>query len=92
MSFVLKRFDSDSSSAESYDNNLVRQLVEFVQDAEEEGHGKPLKIMVTGPTEKVQPGVEERTANIFKRAFDVLLWQHQGSLSSRFQETRKVEL
>eukprot|EP00936_MAST-01D_sp_MAST-1D-sp1_P002119 g2119.t1 len=73
VSFLLKQFDSDSSGAESHDAELVHQLVTFVQDIEKEWRCKLLTIMVTGPTEKVQPGVEERTARIFERAFGALL-------------------
>ena len=44
-----------------------------MQSVEKQWRSKLLTMMVTGPTEKVQPGVEERTARIFERAFGVLL-------------------
>ena len=98
VSFVLKQFDSDSSGAESHDAELARQLVTFVQGVEKEWRNHLLTIMVTGPTEKVQPGVEERTSRIFERAFGVLLDQPrpQKAKSARaiagIPSSRKIEI
>ena len=78
VSFVLKQFDSGSrGAAEHHDAELVRHMVAFVQGVEQDwanrGNKTTLKILVTGPTEKVQPGVEERAASIFEKAFGRLL-------------------
>ena len=78
ISFVLRQFDSGSRGAvEDHDAELVHHMVAFVKSVEQDwanrGNKTTLKILVTGPTEKIQPGVEQRAARIFEQAFGTLL-------------------